>query len=190
MERFKCWNKHRYLLILKKKYKTNAQLIILFIFILEIYGVTYHTVDCDAFTREFLLSQGIDIGDKEDPPPDTYTQDRLSKLSITKTVKKNTNSSAEDSRRKFLEYDGMVLTFNSTWNDDYYQILYFLTDDTMSIKEVSINKNGKDPCKLLLKKTKVPKNWNDLPDSYPRIYLERSDEEVVEYYSPSDFKVI
>lgn len=115
----------------------------------------------------------------------------MAKLAASKSSSstKKHHPSAEDSRRKFLEYDGMVLTFDATWNDEYYQILYFLTDDTIAVKEVPMRKHGKEPSKLLLKKTKVPKNWSDLPESYPRIYLERSDDEVVEYYCPLDLKV-
>lgn len=149
-------------------------------------------MDCDVFTSEFLRSQGIDLGDKEYPPPDSYTQDRLSKLAASKAALsacKRTRPGSEDARRRFLEFAGMVLTFEATWNDDFYLLMYFLTDDTIAIKEVTALNSGKDPARLLLKRMKVPKNWADIPTSFPSCYLERGDDEVVEYYTPIDLKV-
>ncbi|XP_028982561.1 EF-hand domain-containing protein 1-like [Diachasma alloeum] len=158
---------------------------------ISIYGVVYHTVECDTFTEEYLRSQGIDPGDREQPPPDSYTQDRIAKLAVSKASSSSLRKSRpqEDPRRRFLEFDGMVLTFDATWNEDFYQIMYFLTDDTIAVKEMLRPNSGKDPNRMLLKKTKIPKNWTDLPVWYPSIYLERSDEEVVEYYCPMDLKV-
>ncbi|XP_034937348.1 EF-hand domain-containing protein 1-like [Chelonus insularis] len=159
---------------------------------ITIYGVVYHTVDCDQFTKEFLTSQGIDVGDKEDPPIDSYTQERLMKLDATRaasSLTKRAHSAPSKTLKRFLQYDGMILTFEATWNDDFYQILYFLTDDTIAVKEIQGSNSGKDPVRLLLKKTKVPKKWTDMPQTFPSIYLERGDEEVDEYYSPLDLKV-
>ena len=146
----------------------------------------YHTYDCDLFTKEFLTSQGIDVGDSEEPPADPYIQFRKEKFKIPTRV----TPVADDSRRRFLEYDGMVLLFDAVWDEDFYQILYFLTDDTISVKEIHKPNDGKDPTAMLLKKTKVPKNWKDIPSNYPGIYMERGDPEVVEYYTPKDLKVL
>ncbi|XP_034183851.1 EF-hand domain-containing protein 1 [Osmia lignaria lignaria] len=148
-----------------------------------IYGVIYHIIDCDLFTKEFLNSQGIDVGDKEEPPVDPYTEFRVCKQ------KKPTHITQipDDTRRRFLEYDKMVLSFTATWNDDVYGIAYFLTDDTIAIREIQKPNSGKDPVPMLLKRMKVPKDWKNLPPSYPAVYLERGDPEVVEYYTPKDF---
>ncbi|XP_012263647.2 EF-hand domain-containing protein 1-like [Athalia rosae] len=152
---------------------------------LGIYGVVYHTVDCDLFTREFLRSQGVDVGDKEEPPPDPYTQLRQLKNKVPTRL----TPVADDTRRRFLEYDTMVLKFYATWNDDCYQILYFLTDDTIAVREVHQPNDGKDPTAMLLKRTKLPKNWKDKPSTYPAIYMEYGDPEVIEYYTPRDLKI-
>lgn len=71
------------------------------------YGIVFHTVDCDTFTREYMASQGLTMGDPEQLPPDPYTQDRLMKVqsNFTKTP------SADDKFRRFLEYDGKVLKY-------------------------------------------------------------------------------
>ncbi|KAK0180348.1 hypothetical protein PV327_005999 [Microctonus hyperodae] len=157
-----------------------------------IYGVVYHTVNCDEFTSEFLRSQGIDLGAKELPPPDSYIQDRLEKAAASQTAfaaSKRAQLRSQDIRRKMLEYNGMVLTFEAIWNDDFYQVMYFLVDDTIMVKEIANSNDGKDPHRVLLKRMKVPKNWADLPITFPSIYLERSDEEVVEYYAPIDLLI-
>lgn len=70
-----------------------------------------------------------------------------------------------------------------------YTILYFLSDDTVSVKEIHYPNDGCDPCPLLLRKTKLPKNWKDRPVTYPSCFLELSDNEVTEYYQPKDFKI-
>lgn len=36
--------------------------------------MVYRIIDCDPFTKEFLQSQGIDVGVKEEAPMDPYTQ--------------------------------------------------------------------------------------------------------------------
>ncbi|KAL6265166.1 hypothetical protein P5V15_005251 [Pogonomyrmex californicus] len=150
-----------------------------------IYGVVYHIVDCDPFTREFLTSQGIDVGEKESLPADPYTEQRDAKrrlpLRVTRIV--------DDSRRRFLEYDSMILSFDATWNGDHYQVMYFLTDDTIAIREIHGPNNGKDPVAMLLKRMRIPKNWQNLPSWHPSIYMEYGDPEIVEYYSPQDFRV-
>ncbi|OAD62294.1 EF-hand domain-containing protein 1, partial [Eufriesea mexicana] len=150
-----------------------------------IYGVVYHIIDCDLFTREFLSSQGIDVGDKEQPPVDPYTE-----LKVNKPKKPTfTTQILDDIRRRFLEYDKMVLLFTATWNDDIYQIMYFLMDDTISIREIQKPNSGKDPVSMLLKRMKIPKDWKNLPSTYPAIYMEYGDPEIVEYYAPNDFLV-
>lgn len=85
----------------------------------------------------------------------------------------------------------MILSFDASWNDDVFKLRYFLADDTIAVCEVRRPNDGKDSERgcLLLKRTKVPKNWKELPANYPSVYLEKSDEEVREFYSPSDLKV-
>ncbi|KAK9686909.1 DM10 domain [Popillia japonica] len=157
------------------------------------YGVVFHTVDCDTYTREYMASQGLIMGDTEQIPPDPYTQKRIfeQRSHISKTP------TADDKLRRFLEYDGKILKFKALWDDrdsEYgeirpYEILYFLADDTVSVKEVHDRNDGRDPFPQLLRKTKLPKVWTDRPATFASIYLERSDAEVTEYYQPKDFLV-
>ncbi|XP_051162839.1 EF-hand domain-containing protein 1-like isoform X2 [Leptopilina boulardi] len=160
---------------------------------LEIYGVIYHTYDCDKFTKEFMTSQGIDIGDKEEPPIDPYILNRSNQLKAAAAASSSSftriSEIENDPRRRFFHYDGMVLLFDALYEDDFYQILYFLTDNTISVREIHRPNDGKDPVTVFLKKTRVPKNWKDVPGSYPGMSLERGDYEIVEYYSPNDLKI-
>ena len=84
----------------------------------------------------------------------------------------------------------MVLTFDASWDGEPYKLRYFLADDTISITEVRRLPEGREaPGSLVLKRTRVPKNWKDLPRDYPAVCMERSYEDVSEYYSPGDLKV-
>lgn len=69
------------------------------------------------------------------------------------------------------------------------EILYFLCDDTIAVKEIHESNSGRDPFPQLLRKTKLPKIYTDRPVTYPSIYLELSDAEVNEYYQPKDLIV-
>lgn len=158
------------------------------------YGTVFHIVDCDTYTREYMLSQGLVMADKEQMPADPYIQQRQWKQQTSLTTK---TPSADDKLRRFLEYDGKILKFKALWDDrdsEYgdirpYEIMYFLADDTISVKELHDSNDGRDPYPQLLKKTKLPKVYTDRPVDYPSIYLELSDNEVVEYYKPSDLIV-
>lgn len=150
--------------------------------------MVYRIVDCDPFTREFLTSQGIDVGEKENLPADPYAEQRKIKYDgMAGTI--STRMIVDDVRRRFLEFDGMVLSFDAMWNGDRYRILYFLMDDTIAIREIHEPNDGKDPVAMLLKRTRVPKNWQSLPSWHPSIYMEYGDPEITEYYTPRDFRV-
>ncbi|KOC65488.1 EF-hand domain-containing protein 1 [Habropoda laboriosa] len=150
-----------------------------------IYGIVYHIIDCDVFTKEFLNSQGIDVGDKEEPPVDPYTELCMKKQKVPTCI----TQIPDDARRRFLEYDKMVLSFTAIWNDDVYRIMYFLTDDTIAVCEIRKPNSGKDPVPMLLKRQKVPKDWKNLSPSYPGAYMECGDSDIIEYYTPKDFLV-
>lgn len=157
----------------------------------EIYGVVYRVYDCDVFTREFLTSQGIDVNEPESAPPDPYTEER--RLNWRREVQpckaKTERAIADDKRYLFLEFDGMILTFDVLWDERKYKLRYFLADDTIAIMAV---RGPADPVEgkgLLLKRTKVPRDWSDAPTTFPSAYLEKTDNEIKGYYGPADIKV-
>uniref|UniRef100_A0A1B6KML1 DM10 domain-containing protein n=1 Tax=Graphocephala atropunctata TaxID=36148 RepID=A0A1B6KML1_9HEMI len=155
------------------------------------YGITYHICNCDEFTEEFLLSQGVELNAMEEVPKDPYL---LSREGFS--VGPSKVSPVDDKLRRFLEYDRKVLRFYAVWDQRDqggdmrpYVIHYFLADDSVDISEVKTANSGYDSFPKLLNKMKVPKNWKDVPLDYPSIFLERSAEEVTEYYQPKDFIV-
>lgn len=44
-----------------------------------------------------------------------------------------------------------------------FKMYYYLEDDTVAIKELKENREGRDHFPMLLRKTKLPKNWQRRP---------------------------
>lgn len=44
-----------------------------------------------------------------------------------------------------------------------YKVFYFLEDDTVAVKELPENQEGRDHFPMLLKRTKLPMNWKQRP---------------------------
>lgn len=105
--------------------------------------------------------------------------------------------STDDKLRRFLEYSGMVLSFDCVLDETNlpggelitFKMFYYLEDDTIAIKELPENQEGRDDFPLLLKRTKLPKNWQKKPLDFPAIIFNVSDKEVEEYYQPKDFLI-
>lgn len=99
----------------------------------------------------------------------------------------HTTPSNDDKLRRFLEYSGMVLCFDCLLDETdrpggeliTFKLYFYLEDDTVAIKELPENQQGRDGFALLLKRTKIPKNWQKSP----------VESEVKEYYSPVDFTI-
>jgi EF-hand domain-containing protein 1 len=47
---------------------------------IELGGIVYHVADCDAYTREFLTANGIEVNQRECMPKDPYAIDKLVKI--------------------------------------------------------------------------------------------------------------
>ncbi|KOB79135.1 putative EF-hand domain-containing protein, partial [Operophtera brumata] len=141
-----------------------------------IYGKVFHTVSCDLFTKEWLESQGIELSKPEDLPIDAYTE----KEHWKKIPPPRRKVGRIDRLRRFLEYDGKLLSFNVVWDNrdsengelEDFKLLYFLQDDTIAIK-----------------RSRLPKKWKEKPVSFPSTVLETTEEEVTEYYAPKDLIV-
>lgn len=111
--------------------------------------------------------------------------------------RKTPNPTSNDKLRRFLEYSGMVLCFDSVLDETdrpggeliTFKMYYYLEDDTVAIKELPENQQGRDGFTLLLKRTKLPKNWQKNPVDFPAVVFNVSDAEVEEYYGPKDFMI-
>ncbi|XP_035473965.2 EF-hand domain-containing protein 1 isoform X1 [Scophthalmus maximus] len=157
---------------------------------LEVYGVKYHITQCDAFTKEFMESEGMVLNDPQPMPVDPYCKTR-------KKVPKPCHKTPSDVDRtyQFLNMDRMVLRFFAMWDnsDSLYtdtmpvSIQYYLVDDTVEIREVHQPNSGRYPFPVLMHRQRLPKKLK--PQPFPSCVLEVSKDEVDEYFSPKDFKL-
>lgn len=106
-------------------------------------------------------------------------------------------SASDDKLRRFLEYSGLVLKFDCVLDETdcpggdmiSFKLLYYLEDDTICIKELPENQQGRDHFPKLLKRTKIPKNPHNKPSNFPTVALETTDDEIGEFYQPNDFMI-
>nr|XP_046229787.1 EF-hand domain-containing protein 1 [Scatophagus argus] len=158
---------------------------------LEVYGVKYHIIQCDAFTKEFMESEGIVLNDPEPMPVDPFSERRK------KPQSSYTTPSKPDRMRQFLTMDRKVLRFFALWDDadSLYgdtrsvTIQYYLVDDTVEIREVHKLNSGKLAFPFLMRRQKLPKKMKPESETFPSCVLKISEDEVDEYYSPKDFQV-
>ncbi|XP_074905051.1 EF-hand domain-containing protein 1 [Buteo buteo] len=158
---------------------------------ITMYGRTYHIVDCDPFTQVFLESQGIELNPPEKMIFDPYIE--LRRMPMRKYI----TPSDFDQLKQFLTYDKQVLRFYAMWGDTdsifgenrTYIIHYYLADDTVEVREVYKQNDGRHPFPILIKRQRLPKTFVDKKKTFPSCVLEISDQEVLEWYTAKDFAV-
>ncbi|XP_011689860.1 PREDICTED: EF-hand domain-containing family member C2-like isoform X2 [Wasmannia auropunctata] len=130
----------------------------------EIYGRVYKIVDCDRFTRQFLNRMGIPVPDPIDIPKDPHHEIRKDEAFPKKPNR------IVDSLGSFLKYDRKVLRFYGYWDDTEsphgivhdLELHYYLSDNTMEIKENIPPNAGRDSGPMLVKRMKIPKFYSGL----------------------------
>jgi len=139
---------------------------------LPVYGRVFHLTDADKFTRQFYASKGTPLASIESSEPSSTSPSRSThklmhpaKLYMEASLGKPMLPSSQ-ATQQFLTRDGQVLRFYASWDDDKmygerkpYILHYYLADDTIEINEISTPNNGRDPFPLLLKRGKLPKQW-------------------------------
>ncbi|KAJ9460319.1 putative calcium-binding protein CML16 [Diplonema papillatum] len=149
---------------------------------ISLYGKTIVLLDCDAFTRDFFASAGIELPEAIPYPDDVYEKWRLRHLSRgTKdtelkrvmeldasqrtggTVLKMSQET-RDLAKSFFANDRKVLRFNCVWKDPtihgtshLFTLLYYLADGSCCVSEPRISNSGTDPFPTFLKKQRLPK---------------------------------
>ncbi|NXU48754.1 EFHC2 protein, partial [Turnix velox] len=126
------------------------------------YGRRYKIVDCDQFTKNFLRKMGTRLNPPADRPHDPYTRKRQEILESMNPLRPYERI---DTLKQFLEYDGQVLRFFCVWDDpesmfhDPRELVlhYYLSDDTIDIKEIVPVNSGRDAVPLFLRRDKLPK---------------------------------
>ena len=133
---------------------------------MDIFGVVYRLYACDKFTEDYYASIGIQIRPFEEPPDDLYSirrklTDRPIRVTYINTDKTNL--------RRFLDFDGKVLRFFSTWDDRKalfgekrkFILHFYLVDGTIEIRQILPVNSGRDPVSRFLMRTKLKKPGTD-----------------------------
>ncbi|XP_032698363.1 EF-hand domain-containing family member C2 isoform X1 [Lontra canadensis] len=126
------------------------------------YGRTFKIYDCDMFTKNFLRKMGVKLNPPGQCPEDPYMKLRRETLDCMDPLRPYESF---DTLKQFLEYDRKVLRFFCLWDDsaslfgDRRELIlhYFLSDDTIEVKEVIPHNSGRDAMSLFLQRRKLPK---------------------------------
>ncbi|KAF6389920.1 EF-hand domain containing 2 [Rhinolophus ferrumequinum] len=126
------------------------------------YGRTFKIYDCDAFTKNFLKKIGVKLNPPGQCPEDPYLKIWRKKLDYIKRLHPHGPS---NTLKQFLEYDRKVLRFFCLWDDSTSLfgnrreliLHYFLSDDTIKIKELLPHNSGRDDMPFFLQRRKLPK---------------------------------
>ncbi|XP_062039565.1 EF-hand domain-containing family member C2 [Lepus europaeus] len=126
------------------------------------YGWKFKIYNCDAFTGNFLKKIGIKLNSPRQCPEDPYIKTRKKTVECMEPLRPYESF---DTLRQFLLNDKKVLRFFCLWDDsgslfgDRRELVlhYFLSDDTIEIKEVLPHNAGRDATSLFLRRGKLPK---------------------------------
>jgi len=165
---------------------------------LSVYGRVFRIVDCDAFTRDFYSSIGINLNGPEEYPDDPFAKTRAMinmkqnppDLAEFKNYIEVSNKGGRPNTnlKSFLDNDRKVLSFSILWEDysydggdKYYTLNYYLSDEKVEVKEINTVNSGRTAFPMLLKKQKLAKK--PLLTHCPGMSLRTED-----YYKPEDLR--
>eukprot|EP00753_Platysulcus_tardus_P019701 PLAT7443.1.p2 GENE.PLAT7443.1~~PLAT7443.1.p2 ORF type:complete len:821 (+),score=484.69 PLAT7443.1:99-2561(+) len=129
-----------------------------------LFGRTFQIVDADSKTRDYLAATyDVDVPRALPFPEDPYSA--LRKPKPKAKITSITGEKKPDTLRKFLKNDRKILRFNCQWDNTdklygevrNYVLHYYLSDDTVEVREVYEYNSGRDAFPLLLKRQKLPK---------------------------------
>ncbi|NWU99193.1 EFHC2 protein, partial [Upupa epops] len=128
-----------------------------------LYARKYKIIDCDQFTKNFLRKMGVRLNPPAGCPDDPYTKERQKLLDSMKPLRPYERV---DTLKQFLEHDRHVLRFFCVWDDPKSRfndprklvLRYYLSDDTIDIKEIIAVNSGQDTVPLFLRRDKLPKD--------------------------------
>ncbi|MCL4157331.1 UNVERIFIED_CONTAM: hypothetical protein GTU68_062609, partial [Idotea baltica] len=135
---------------------------------INFYNKVYKIVGCDEFTHNFLRKLGVRVNEPEHPPNDPYTDYRKAFDDSMQPLRPHIKV---DTLKQFLDHDRHVLRFYCFWDDTdslygdprEMTLHYFLSDDTVEIREIIPINAGRDAGSLFLRRQKLPKHSDDLP---------------------------
>uniref|UniRef100_A0A8C6RAF5 EF-hand domain-containing family member C2 n=1 Tax=Nannospalax galili TaxID=1026970 RepID=A0A8C6RAF5_NANGA len=127
------------------------------------YGRKFRIYDCDTFTKNFLKKIGTKLNPPGQCPVDPYMKMRRETLEFVDPFRPYQSI---DTLKQFLQYDRKVLRFFCLWDDSTslfgdrreFILYYFLSDDTIEIREVLPNNSGRETMSSFLQRSKIPKH--------------------------------
>mmetsp|Transcript_81867 Transcript_81867/g.228093 ORF Transcript_81867/g.228093 Transcript_81867/m.228093 type:complete len:747 (+) Transcript_81867:82-2322(+) len=145
---------------------------------LHIYGRTIRIVDCDAWSRAFCESEGVEQDHPEPVEEDAFARSLVKEQvppGIPKTAERHYNEvmlgggHINQDMQQFLEWDRKVLRFFAVQDDlslpqferRPFVILYFLADDTVEIREQYPLNCGRDNFPIFFRRAKMPRGKAD-----------------------------
>ncbi|ESN96853.1 hypothetical protein HELRODRAFT_102301 [Helobdella robusta] len=161
------------------------------------FGRVFHIYDCDAWTTEYLESEGIEVNPAEQCPDDPYIMSRETSDVMKSKSFINPPSNHLESLKRFLDLDRKVLRFFCIGDDQRasskerrkFILHYYLVNDTVEVREVHTKNDGHDPFSVLISRQRIPKNRNSVDSNFPSIVLELTENEIHDYFSPKDFAI-
>jgi len=152
-----------------------------------IYSRTFHIIDANSTTKEYLRANGFAVGESQPFPVDRYEAVRSTITSretgkdpaVCHNIKKNPMKEFAEAmlgqtvnnkgREGFLKYERKVLRFHCVWDNrqslygdlQFFKLHYFMMDDTVEVLTVNGPNAGRDPYPLLLRRGRLPKDLKD-----------------------------
>lgn len=163
---------------------------------LNVYGRVFRIIDCDEFTRNYYANEGVNIGTAEQYPNDPFSFARsminMKQVPPDQAEFKNyievklKGGRPNGGLKQFLDNDRRVLCFKILWQDNsydggskFYTLNYFLSDNSVEVKEINTQNSGRANFPKLLKRQKLAKQ--PILTHCPGMSLRTE-----EYYQPSD----
>ena len=159
-------------------------------------GKNFRICNCDKFTENFLIKNGIQLNKPEEIPEIDFAK-KYSMIDFNQ-IKKTIADIKEFTEvglggghpnkglKQFLENDRKVLSFEITWFDEKYdkevkryKMNYYLADGQIEICEIKVVNSGKGHFPKLLNKRLLPK-------IHRMVHCPGLETKEEEYYTPKD----
>lgn len=161
---------------------------------IEFYGRVFRITDADEFTRAFYANEGTTLAPAEGLPEDPFANTRAmvnfkqnppDRGEIKEYIEVQLKGGHPNRNlRSFLDNDRRVLSFAILWSDNtydggdkYYRLNFFLSDNTVEVKEIIKPNNGCYPFSMLLRRQKLA--MVPVMTHYPGLNLRQ-----IQYYMP------
>lgn len=168
------------------------------------FGRTYHITGCDRFTRWYFSELGLEAGEDEEVLDDAWhTNYKLrkcaergalpsSKFAVEQKTIGQFQMGAPPVSKKLTQFvlnDRKVLRFKGYWDDNtlygariYFNIHYYLADNTMEFNEAHCRNSGRYPAPIFFKRGVLKKK--NVAHCVPAMLSDESG-----FYRPEDLRV-